>query len=278
MSDNQAASSTEFKEGRYLYCAVRVDDDPSLTVEGLDEGEVRIVERDGIGAVVQPVESMFDSDDLTEVRQWLLAHQRVVDAAGERFDTPVPFRFDTVIKGDDDRVREWVGDHATELREALDRLSGRWEYRIELLWNDSQAGEAISDDDEELIDLEERIAEASEGTGHLLEKQYEQRLSERLNARRSELAETLYDRVAEHADTVETVDQQTTLLGADGAETDDSGLETVVKLSVLAERDSEDPIGEVLEEFVSRDGFDVQYTGPWPPYSHAPSIGNGGEG
>lgn len=274
MSDERSAP--EFGEGRYLFCAVQAGDG-SLSVEGIDDGEVRIVEHDGIGAVVQPVESMFDSDDFTEVRRWLLAHQRVVDAAGETFDTPVPFRFDTIITGDDERVREWIANHAMELQDALDRLSGRWEYRIELRWDESQASGEISADDEELADLEARIEEASEGTGHLLEKQYEQRLAERLNGRRNELAGTLYDRVAEHAEAVDTVDQQATLLGADGADDDDSEFETVAELTVLAARESEDPIGDVLEAFASQEEFDVRYTGPWPPYSHAPTIGNGGE-
>lgn len=271
--DTDASAATAFDEGRYLYCAVRVDEDPEIAVEGIENGEVRIVEHDGIGAVVQPVDSMFDSEDLTQVRRWLLSHQRVVDAAGESFDTPVPFRFDTVIKGDDGRVRGWIEDHEVELKGALDSLSGCWEYRIELRWDEPSVREEIAAGDEELTDLEARIEESSEGTGYLLEKQYEQHLAERLQGRRDDLAERLYDRVAEHANVVETVGNTSTLLGGGGATETDDGFETVVQLSVLAPAESEGPIGDVLEEYVSEEGFDVNYTGPWPPYSHAPSIG-----
>lgn len=270
------SSGTEFEEGRYLYCAVQAGDS-SLAVEGIDDGEVRIVERDGIGAVVQPVDAMFDSDNVTQVRRWLLAHQRVVDAAGEAFDTPVPFRFDTIITGDDERVREWIANHEGELHEALDSLSGRWEYRIELRWDESQAIEDIVAEDEELAELRERTDDAGEGTGYLLEKQYEQRLAGRLDERRTDLAGAFYDRIAEHVVAIETLDGQTTLLDADGSD-DASAFETVVELTVLAPKESEGPIGDVLEEFAGWEGFDVRYTGPWPPYSHAPTIGNGGEG
>lgn len=272
MSENQGA--TEFDEGRYLYCAVRVDDG-DLAVEGIEDGDVRIVEHDGIGAVVQPVGAMFDSEDLAQVRRWLLSHQRVVDAAGEAFDTPVPFRFDTVIKGDDERVRGWIAENAADIEEALDSLSGRWEYRIELRWDEAGVRETLAAEDDDLAELEERIEASSEGTGYLLEKQYEQRLSERLQGRREEVAERLYDRVAEHAATVETVGNQQTLLGAEGTGETDDGFETVVQLSVLAPEESEGPIGDVLEEFVDDEEFDVRYTGPWPPYSHAPTIGGG---
>ncbi|MCL7416751.1 MAG: GvpL/GvpF family gas vesicle protein [Halalkalicoccus sp.] len=274
----QGTRATEFDEGRYLYCAVRVEENPELAVEGIEGGEVRIIARNGIGAVVQPVEAMFDSEDLSKVRRWLLGHQRVVDAAGEAFDTPVPFRFDTVIKGDDEQVRSWIEGNERDLEEALETLSGRWEYRIELRWDESRVREEIASEDGELADLESRIEGSSEGTGYLLEKQYEQRLAERLQNRRDAVAGDLYDRVAEHADTVETAGGGgSTLLGAEGTTESDDGFETVVQLSVLASRESEDPIGGILEEFVEREGFDVDYTGPWPPYSHAPSIGDRGE-
>ncbi|WP_122090604.1 gas vesicle protein GvpL [Halalkalicoccus subterraneus] len=278
MSD-RGERATEFDDGRYLYCAVRVDGEPELTVEGIEDGEVRVITRNGIGAVVQPVDAMFDSDDLTEVRRWLLGHQRVVDAAGEAFDTPVPFRFDTVIKGDDEQVRGWIAENERDLEEALDALSGCWEYRIELRWDEAAVRGDIKGEDEELAELESRIDGSSEGTGYLLEKQYEQRLAERLQNRRDDLAGDLYDRIAEHADTVDTAGSGgSTLLGAEGTTETDDGFETVVELSVLAPRESEDPIGGILEEFVEREGFDVNYTGPWPPYSHAPTIGNGGDG
>lgn len=276
MSENESRSrnqrATEFDEGRYLYCAVRAGDDTSIDVEGIEGGEVRIVEHEGIGAVVQPVDAMFDSDDLTQVKRWLLAHQRVVDAAGEAFDTPVPFRFDTVIKGDDGRVEGWIDENAAQLEAALEELSGRWEYRIELRWDEAAVREDIAEEDEELAELAERIDGSSEGTGYLIEKQYDQRLAERLQARRDELADELYDGVAEHAATVETAGGGSTLLDASGTGGADDGLETVVELSVLAPAESEGPIGDVLEGFLE-EGFDVNYTGPWPPYSHAPSIG-----
>lgn len=271
-----SAEVDEFEEGRYLYCAIRAEDASPLSVEGIEGGSVSIITRDGIGAVVQPVGSLFDSDDLMQVQRWLLSHQRVVDAASDAFGTPVPFRFDTIIKGDDDRVRAWIDEHATALADALDTLSGRWEYRVELRWNETAAREGIAADDEELSELESRIDEASEGTGYLLEKQYEQRIDDRLQDRRADLTETLYDRVADHADAIETLDRQTTLLDAEGEDGDDEALEPVVRLSVLAREDDEGAIGDVLEAFAGQPAFEVRYTGPWPPYSHAPTIESGG--
>ena len=47
MSQNQSAS-LDFDEGRYLYCAIRTEDGLALDVEGIEDGEVRIIEEDHV--------------------------------------------------------------------------------------------------------------------------------------------------------------------------------------------------------------------------------------
>lgn len=268
-----ASGDLEFEEGRYLYCAVYADDDEGFSAEGIEDGTVSLLARDGIGVVAQPVDSVYDSDDMTRVRSWLLAHQQVVDEAGQRFGTPLPFRFDTIIKGDDGTVHEWLDERRGEIADALDGLAGRWEYRIEVRWDEASIRESILEEDEELQELAARTEEASEGTGYLLEKQYDQRLDERLQERRDAVAETLYERVAPHA-----VEIQRSGGGSGVVSTGaDDELARVVQLSVLAPRENEEAIGEELESIVERPAHEVRYTGPWPPYSYAPQIGGDGE-
>jgi hypothetical protein len=264
-----AGSDLEFEEGRYLYCAVHADDDESFSAEGIEDGSASLLVRDGIGVVAQPVDSVYDSDDMSRVRSWLLAHQQVVDDAGQRFGTPLPFRFDTIIKGDDETVYEWLDERREEIADALNRLAGHWEYRIEVRWDEASIREAVLEEDEELQELATRTEEASEGTGYLLEKQYEQRLNERLQERRDAVAETLYQRVEPHA-----VELQRSGGGSGviSSGTDDE-LDRVVQLSVLAPRENEEAIGEELESIAGRSDHEVRYTGPWPPYSYAPQIG-----
>lgn len=263
----------EFDEGRYLYCAVRAADDESFTAEGIEDGTTSLLVQDGIGVVTQPVDSVYDSDDMTRVRSWLLAHQQVVDEAGQRFGTPLPFRFDTIIKGDDETVYEWLAERREEIDDALETLAGRWEYRIEVRWDEASMRETVLEGDEELRELAARTEEASEGTGYLLEKQYEQRLNERLQERRDAVAETLYGLVEPHAVEIQRSDGGSNVVST---ETDDE-LDRVVQISVLAPRENEEAIGEALEEINGRPAHEVRYTGPWPPYSYAPQIGGESE-
>lgn len=279
MTDTPDAS-TSFERGRYLFCAVQTDTEQSLAVDGIEGGSVEVLTRGDLGAVVQPVDSLFDSDDMTTVHRWLLSHQRVVDAASESFGTPVPFRFDTIIKGGDEEVYAWLRSHAAELTEALDSFAGRGEYRIELEWDEAIIREEVIAEDDELVDLTSRINDAGKGTGYLLEKQYKQQLSDRLADRRTALAQTLRERIADQAKAIETLDTTSMLLEnthTDNSSSDESEqtTESVVTLSVLAARRNQDAIGDVLSEFASDPALSVTYTGPWPPYSHAPTIGEG---
>lgn len=266
-----AETSLEFDEGRYVYCAVYADDDATFDAEGLEGGDVFLLVQDGIGVVVQSVDSVFDSDDLTQVRSWLLDHQQVVDDASQRFGTPIPFRFDTILKGGDATVREWLDDHRSELEEALEWLEGRREYRIRVEWDEEAIADELLEADDELQEMAERAAAADEGTGFLLQKQYQQRLSERLEQRRGAVEGQLYEAIEPHA-----VELQRSGGASVLSEGEDGSTKAVADLSLLADTDDEEAIGDALEPYAEHDAYEVSYTGPWPPYSFAPEIGDGG--
>lgn len=269
MQDEIAGDGLDFDEGRYLFCVVFADSEATFSAEGIEEGSVSLLVEDGLGAVVQPVESVYDSDDLTRVRQWLLTHQKVIDAAGEAFGTPLPFRFDTILKGGDSVVSEWLRDNRNDLEDALDWLAGRWEYRIEIRWDEDRVSENLRTEKSQLQELSNRIEDASSGTGYLLESQLEQQLTEQLNQRREELTARLIEDVEPYAVEIQQSPAKNSVLSEDTEYT----LDTAVKLSLLAERDNEEAIGEQLEQLAENPQYDVRYTGPWPPYSHAPEIG-----
>lgn len=259
----------EFEEGRYLYCVVRTASDATFSAEGIEGEPVSLLVEDGLGAVVHPVDSAYDSDDMTRVRRWLLTHQNVVDAAGETFGTPLPFRFDTIFRGGDETVVEWLRANRESLDDALDWLAGRWEYRIEVRWDEAAVSETVRAEDDRLRELSSRIEDASSGTGYLLESQLEQRLAERLRQRGERLEEDVVADLESYAVEIERSDRST----VDLSEDDETTFDTVFQLSILAESDDEEAIGEQLESLADRPQYDVQYTGPWPPYTHAPEVG-----
>ena len=268
-------SETDFEEGRYLYCAVSLDGESSFDgtdfeETGVDDEPVRLLAVGEIGIVVHDCESLYDTADMDELRKWVLQHQGVVDAAGEAFDTPIPFQFDTVLTGSDDRVREWVDDERGTLSEYLDNLSGHWEYRVELRRDEDALEDDLAADDDRLAELNEEIEAAGSGTAFMLEKQYDQRLRELRRERRNERATALGDRLAEFAREVNELGERTTL---DDEPDEDDGMATQARFTVLAPAEREAAMGEMLDEVAAEAGVEVRFTGPWPPYSFVPAIG-----
>ncbi|WP_267643769.1 gas vesicle protein GvpL [Haloarchaeobius amylolyticus] len=276
--------SESVDDGRYVYCIVDREggapapDEPTLETEGVDGEPVSLVAADGsygpgdatdLAAVVHECDGVYDATDERTVRCWLLAHQSVVDAAGEAFGTPLPFRFDTVVRGDDARVATWMHDNGARLRDALDRVAGAWEYRIEVRWDETRLADRVAADDDELAALADRRAGASEGTAFLLDKQYERALSAATADHRSSVMAALRADLDAQARAITTVEQSVSSLEAAGESADETVSES---LTVLAAPEHEEAIGDRLDEVAARPGVTVRYTGPWPPYSFTPSF------
>lgn len=267
-----AGDKSGFEEGRYLFCVVDLPSgvDGTLETSGIDGADPYVIEADGIGVVVQDCDSPFDSADVATIKRWLVQHQAVIDDAGERFGTPLPFRFDTILKGDDEQVRTWVAEEADVLARDLAEFSGRWEYRIELIRDRDALESQLAGEDDRLAELRSQRDAASQGTAFLLDKQYEQRLRGLVKQHRAEETEALVDRLRDLAAAVEEVEG--TSVDLDEAEPKQpTGPRRT--LTVLAAEEREGAIGELLEEYAARAGVEIRFTGPWPPYSFAPELG-----
>lgn len=255
--------------GRYLYCVVRVpdgiEDGPTgeFSTAGIEGEGVYLVTAGDLGAVVHPTVEPYDTADEETATRWLLEHQRVVDDAGEAFGTPLPFRFDTIIRGDDEAVREWLREEAKTLGGHLDALGGHWEYRIEVYREDDDLEDRLLEEDAELAELGERREEASEGKAFLVQKQYEQRLERLEQSRRERREEELRERLVEHVRDVRLLDKSRGQGGSDEAD---------VRLAVLARETDEEPLGDVLDDVAAQPGVTVRFTGPWPPYTFTPTF------
>ncbi|MCF2241257.1 gas vesicle protein GvpL, partial [Halobacterium salinarum] len=82
MTPAQSQARAQLSDGRYVYCVVDTTSVPSASVgetTGIDDETVRVVSVDGVGAVVHDCTSVYDADDIDQVKRWLVTHQQVVD-------------------------------------------------------------------------------------------------------------------------------------------------------------------------------------------------------
>ena len=254
---------------QYIYCIADVNDteNPHVETTGVDDEPVELLVTDGVGVATHACDGLYDSADEKTITQWLLSHQSVVDAVGDSFGTPVPIRFDTVFEGGPASVEQWVSTHRDRIDDTLERLSGHWEYRITLLWNQEAFTAQVANEDEKLQQLAHRQEAATGGTEYMLERQREQRLRELEQSRRAELAATLADAV----DSVVTESTEFDATDIQGRERDEKQ-DRVTQLAVLAHETVEGKLGNELDEIATIDGVTVRFTGPWPPYAFTPEF------
>ncbi|MDS0298350.1 GvpL/GvpF family gas vesicle protein [Halogeometricum sp. S1BR25-6] len=264
-ADDDAADGAD-EDGRYLYCVVRRDDDAAarLDAAGVGGASLSVVSTERLSAIVHERSDPYESDAPDEVREWLYDHQDAVEDVGEAFGTPVPFRFDTIVRGGDETIREWLAANEETLADALDSLAGRWEYRVEVEWDREALAERVGSDDERLAELGEKLSDASEGTAFLVQKQYDKRLSTLVNRRRRARSEELVAELESMTDEVRELGDapQTPLTEAPTGPT--------ARFAVLADEGECDAVGEYLDTVADEDGASVRFTGPWPPYTFAP--------
>ena len=285
-TDDDVEGPPEFDEGRYLYCVVDVgenedsfdrmkdEDEPvSIDATGVEDEPISLVTVDQVGAVVHSCDGVYDSGDLTQIHRWLVDHQSVIDDMADRFGTPLPFQFDTIVRGDDAVLERWLRKEYDEILKTLETLSGHWEYRIEVVRTDPIEPARLEEGDDELSSLRQEIERASEGTAFLLEKRYDRRVEALRQGRRESFASNLIDRLADHAREVHELERSPRMEVADssGGRTDDH--ETVCRLTALAHEDREGKIGSVLNDIAAEPGLEVRFTGPWPPYTFVPDLG-----
>jgi hypothetical protein len=223
-----------------------------------------VVSTERLSAVVHDRSEPYESDAPDEVREWLYDHQDAVEDVGEAFGTPVPFRFDTIVRGGDGTIREWLRANEETLSEALDALAGRWEYRVEVEWDREDLAERVGGDDERLAELSEKLSGASEGTAFLVQKQYDKRLSKLVKRRRRARADELVAELESRTDEVRELGDapQTPLTETPTGPT--------ARFAVLADEGECDAVGTYLDTVADEDGTSVRFTGPWPPYTFAP--------
>ena len=283
MSDNsaeatvrQTTESTDqqaITDGRYLYCLVdpTAVDTPEITVRGVDKNPVYVIQEREVAAVVHDCQRSYGTDvpEPELIKQRVLRHQQVVDAASDAFGTPLPMRFNTIFDGGDVSVTEWIQTQYDRVSSQLQSFAGTREYRISLLWDPTPFETRVETQDDRLSELHQRRQDADAGKSFLLEKQYDNQLRELKSDRREELTAELKQTVEPTAHELQEQDSSSPL-----AEVPDStDGEQIARVAVLANQTDEADLGGRLDELVEHDGVNIKFTGPWPPYTFAPELG-----
>jgi hypothetical protein len=234
---------------------------------GLEGGAITVVELGEVAAIVSdvPAALYFDDslnarlDDLAWVGERGLEHERVLDWYAERGPV-IPLSLFSLHK-DEGRLRARLGPEAPTLARVLDRLRGRREWGIKLWRQDHAARAGVDRFSPSLQDLAAQIADAPTGRRFLLEKKQEAMRGEEVRTVSKRLAHELLGALGGAAAAVTTIPIPAGALSTD---------RTLILDAAFLVPDQEfarfqEAVNDQARRLVDS-GFELEFTGPWPPY------------
>jgi hypothetical protein len=234
---------------------------------GIEDNNVYTVSIKDIGAVVHSCEAKpYKTEDKEKAGEWILTHQYVIDLATKEFGTVIPLTFDTIFKGDDETVQQWLREEYRELKTMLERLEGKAEYGVQV-FVENDFFEKAPEENEEIWKLKKEIENKPKGAAYLLQKKLERKLELERKVLADKHAKNLYNEIKKLVDDVK--------LDSIKKEVSEKwkGKQMILNLACLAHKDKIQNLGNMLGEVDEREGFAVRFTGPWPPYSFVGEIG-----
>jgi hypothetical protein len=232
----------------YVYGVVSNDAAISPPSEGVASAATRLIESDGLAALVSSV----PTERLRVRRSDLHAHLRALERVFEQ-TTVLPCRFGTVLPSEDDVRRHLLDARRDELRHLLETLAGHGQMNVKAVYDEAEVLR-------EVVASEPGIARARERARGLGDAAYYEniRLGElvtaQLTARRADDAGRIHGRLAPLAADVV-------------ADARDADALLVLKASFLVARKLLDQFDRELESLATEEAPTVRFevVGPLPP-------------
>lgn len=256
----------------YLYGIVPAtapDPDPA-ELRGIEDGPVRLVRVDSVAGIVSDVPAAEFGESVLDARladvEWVglrgLAHERVLTWFEDR-GAVVPLAPFSLHAGDA-RVAERLAAQHDRLRGELARLAGRREWGVKIWRDERRFAERVDAISEPLRALAEEAAAATPGRRFLLAKKRDALRAEEGRRVSAELVQGALAQLRSHA--VE--GKALPIPAVPGARERTLLLHGV--FFVAAEQF--EAFQRDVQELAARtqgDGFEWEFTGPWPPYHFA---------
>ena len=232
---------------------------------GLDEQEVYLIAEAGLCAVVHDCPATpYQSADRPTLENWILTHQRVVQAAEQRFGGILPMTFNMIVHGSRpgredtpaESLRAWLIENRDRFADLLDRLDGKAEYGVQILWDKAAVAKALVETDPALQALGSQIEGQPKGLAYMLGQKLAKATRAAIETWAQRTAGEFYERIRGVVDDVRV---STAGKGKDQRQ-------ALLALSCLMGRDAT-ALGDTLDQIARTPGITVRFTGPWPAYS-----------
>jgi hypothetical protein len=233
----------------YVYGVLAADDCGSVKTKGVQESNVRCVERDGLAGLVSDLEG-----DALNVAREVRAHWAVLEAASEGA-TVLPVRFGTVMENEQAVRERLLAANAERIEALLRELRGRVQLTIKGEYEESRVLREVVDESPAIANMRERLRSVPEAASYYGRIQLGELVAGELERRRE-------------VDSARALQRLEPLAVRAQAEQPASA-EAAFNLAFLVERDGierfSSAVASLGKEFGDR--VRIRYVGPLPPYS-----------
>ncbi|MBL7173977.1 MAG: GvpL/GvpF family gas vesicle protein [Desulfobacteraceae bacterium] len=250
--------------GRYLYCIVEGSEIATFGKIGIEGNDVYTIPYKDLSAVVHncPAEP-YQSEDEDVVKRWAIAHQKVVDAAWERFGIVLPMGFDTIIRGNavvdpEENMKAWLKEDYENLKAKMDKVRAKAEYGVQVFWDSNVMAQKITGESVEIKKIDKEIKSKSRGLAYMYRQKLKDLLKKEMENQADRYFKDFFEKIKPYADDLRVEKTR---------KTEDKNMQMLMNLSCLLPKDGSQGLGDELEKIDALEGFSVRYTGPWPPYS-----------
>ncbi len=244
-----AARRDDSSEGKYVYCIIRSDEPLSFGPLGLgpEPAQVHTVHYRDIAAVVSNTPIVVQDP----TRENVLAHQRVNETVMQKH-TVIPMSFGTVFKTDDD-IMELLRSAYDAFSDVLNKMSGKFEFGLKVLWDREQMIREIEDEDEDIRRLKGEIS-SQKGSTYFARMQYGRLIDAALQARSERYVTEIFDALRN----VSVASRSNKPIGD----------RMIMNAAFLVARQMEQAFDSRVKEIGQQyERLTFKYTGPWPPYN-----------
>ncbi len=259
---NECPGIVEIQEGRYLYSVINSGALLCLGDIGINDSSVFTICHKDIAAVVHSCQAeAYRTQDNLKAKEWILAHNYVIDTASKKFGTVLPFAFDTIVKGNNETIKIWLNENYETLKNELDKFNNKDEYSVQVFCYQDMLIEKLARSDRELNELKDEMDKASKGTAYLIKRKFELKKKDAIRVEISKLSDEFYSELRELVEKLKVEPNPSKIPGKY------EGMKPIVEFSCLVHKDDVEKLGEVLDKINEREGFAVRFTGPWAPFS-----------
>ena len=248
----------ETPEGKYVYCISGGEARKHFGGIGVCGNHVYTISSQGMTAVVHDCQpTPYNSKDLAEAAKWLATHNKVIELAMNEFGATVPLRFNTIFKPAESTtstqvLAQWMSEENNVLKEKLRRVAGKKEYGVQIYCGE----EAFKGNAAALDDLKQKISASSPGTAYLYRQKLDYAVTKNIQDTTVSLSRKFHSTIKENVSEISVLKKRN----------DVEGKLMLANFACLADEAQAEKLGGELEK-IHENGFEVQFTGPWPPYN-----------